>query len=66
MDKYTAIREAPTGLRSGRVDFTVHLEVGWQSFCVTPVPYDNRADAEWMRCQLALALHKLVEKETCS
>lgn len=65
MDKYTAIRETPTGRwRSGRVDFTVHLVVDHQSFCVTPVPYDRREDAEWMRCQLALALHKLVEKET--
>lgn len=64
MDKYTAIREAPTGLRSGRVDFTVHLVVDHQSFCVTPVPYDRLQDAEWMRCQLALALHKLVAKET--
>lgn len=58
MDKYTAIRDEMKG------GFTVHLQVDHQSFCVTPVPYDRLQDAEWMRCQLALALHKLVAKET--
>lgn len=64
MDKYTAIRETPTGLRSGRIDFTVHLVVDHQSFCVTPVPYDRREDAEWMRKQLASALDKMIKAET--
>lgn len=57
MDKYTRIREFEG-------EYQVFLTVDHQSFCVTPVPYKEQANAEWMRCQLALALHKLVKKET--
>lgn len=57
MDKYTEIKEFRRG-------FEVFLKVDHQRFCVTPTAYETRIEAEWMRCQLALALHKLVAKET--
>ena len=57
MDKYTEIKQYGN-------EYSVYLKVDHQRFCVTPIPYETRVDAEWMRCQLALALHKLVEKET--
>lgn len=42
--------------------YTVHLVVGQQNFCVTPVGYDNEEDAQWMRDRLVCALERIVKE----
>lgn len=61
--KYTAIQpywgieEYPTNAQ------TVHLVVGSQSFCVTPIHCDNMKEAKWMQDRLAEAINNILIKE---
>jgi len=53
LNKYANIRGSNAG-------YDVHLDIGHQHFCVTPVPYATREEAEWMRKRLVKALEKMM------
>ena len=42
--------------------YHVYLCVGAQEFRVTPVPYEERSEAQWMREQLEVALERIVKE----
>ena len=57
MRKYTVVRS-----RMSDHKYEVALKVGAQEFSVTPIPFDNRQEAELMREQLCVALERIVRE----
>ncbi len=58
MQKYTSIQ--PVVMEGFPDAHNVFLHSGNQRFCVTKYGCDTKADAEWMRDMLCIALEKIV------
>ena len=57
MTQYTEVR--PSGLTPG--EYRVHLNVGAQEFTLYP-PYDDLAEAEFLREMLCVALERILKE----